>query len=213
VDEDIDEVSNNDRPLVTGFLTKGDMKQTSFLFFVATVISGFLAGYTAFFFIMTFTALYYVYSAPPTRFKLIPFFSSFIIGLCSLTLFMAGFYLIFPVKYVSAFPTRMIWAVVLIFFLHSHIRDVKDVLGDKKAGIKTVPVLFGDKWGVKVTGFISSLAFILVPFFLGSYIIFATAIPSALANYYFINKKPYVEKYVFYTYFVFVLATLLLLIF
>jgi 4-hydroxybenzoate polyprenyltransferase len=211
VDEDIDEVSNNDRPLVVGVLSKEDMKQASAIFFFLTLISGFLAGYTAFFFVLSFTALYYVYSAPPTRFKLIPFFSSFIIGLCCLVLVMSGFYLISPIKFVSVFPFKLILAVVILNFLHSHIRDVKDVEGDKVAGVRTAPVIFGDKWGIKVVGYLSSLAFILVPFFLGSYIIFVTAIPAALINYYLITKKPYKEKYVFYTYFAFIFLSLLLL--
>jgi 4-hydroxybenzoate polyprenyltransferase len=211
VDEDIDEVSNTDRPLVAKILSKEDMKQASIIFVIATFISGFLAGYTAFFFIMTFTALYYIYSAPITRFKLIPFFSSFIISLCSLTLVMAGFYLISPIKYVAIFPHKLIVAIIILFFLHSHIRDVKDVEGDKLAGVKTVPVIFGDKWGVKVVGIMSSLAFILVPIFLGAYVVFATAIPATLVNYYFITKKPFVEKYIFYTYFIFVILSFLLL--
>lgn len=211
-DEDVDAVSNTGRPLITKSLSKEDMKQASVLFLATSLVSGFLAGYTAFFFVLAFTALYYIYSAPPTRFKLIPFFSSFIIGLCCLTGVLAGFFLLSPLKYVSVFPARLALAVVVVFFLGSHIRDMKDIEGDKKAGIKTVPVLLGDVWGPKVVGFFAALAFLLVPVFSGAYILFAPAIPAALAVYYFVNRKPYAEKYVFRTYFTFVLAGLLLLL-
>lgn len=211
VDEDIDAVSNTDRPLIINSLDKEDMKQSAFMFLTASLISGFLAGYIAFFFVLTFTALYYIYSAPPTRFKLIPFFSSFLIGLCCLTAVLAGFFLLSPLKYVSAFPSKLALAVVVIFFLGSHIRDMKDVEGDKKAGIKTVPVIFGDIWGARVVGVFTGLAFLLVPVFSGIYILFATAIPGALVSYYFVNRKPYKEKFIFRTYFIFTLASFLLL--
>jgi len=211
VDEDIDAISNTDRPLIINTLNKEDMKQSAFIFLIASLISGFLAGYTAFFFVLTFTALYYIYSAPPTRFKLIPFFSSFLIGLCCLTATLSGFFLLSPIKYVSAFPSRIALAVVVIFFFGSHLRDMKDIEGDKKAGIKTVPVLFGNIWGPRIVGIFAALAFLLVPIFSGIYILFALAIPASLTAYYFVNRKPYKEKYIFRIYFLFVLVSFLLL--
>jgi 4-hydroxybenzoate polyprenyltransferase len=212
VDEDIDAVSNANRPLIANSLSKEDMKQTAAIFLVASLISGFLAGYTAFFFVLVFTALYYIYSTPPTRFKIIPFFSSFIIGLCTLTAVMAGFFLLSPLKYVSTFPPRLALAVVVIFSLLTSTRDMKDIEGDKKVGIKTIPILFGDVWGQRVIGIFASLSFLLIPIFSGIYILFAPAIPAAIIVYYFVNRKPYVEKYIFRTYFAFVLAGILLLL-
>ncbi|MFH1714542.1 MAG: UbiA family prenyltransferase [Candidatus Nealsonbacteria bacterium] len=140
-----------------------------------------------------------------------PFFSSFIIGLCTLTAVMAGFFLLSPLKYVSTFPLRLALAVVVIFSLLISTRDMKDIEGDKKAGIKTVPIVFGDIWGPRVVGIFAALAFLLVPIFLRAYILFIAAIPAALAVYYLVNKKPYKEKYIFRTYFVFVLISLLFL--
>lgn len=212
-DEDTDKISNPDRPLVSNTLSELDMKQSAFMFLVASLISGFLAGYTAFFFVLTFTALYYIYSASPTRFKLIPFFSSFLIGFCCLTAVLAGFFLVSPLKYVSIFPVRLILAVVVLFFLGSHIRDLKDIDGDKAAGIKTVPVLFGDVWGPRIVGIFTSLAFLLVPVFLKIYLLFISAVPAAVVVYYFINRKPYQEKYIFQIYFTFIFASFLLLVF
>lgn len=212
VDEDIDAVSNANRPLITNALNREDLKQTAAIFLTLSLLSAFLAGYTAFFFVLTFTALYYIYSVPPTRFKIIPFFSSFIISLCSLTAVMAGFFLLSPLKYVSAFPVRLILAVVVIFFLGSHIRDMKDIEGDKKAGIKTVPVIFGDIWGPRAVGIFAGLAFLLVPIFSKIYILFIAAIPASIAVFHFINRKPYKEKFIFRTYFIFVFVSFVLLL-
>lgn len=210
-DEDIDKVSNSGRPLITNLLSKEDMKQAATLFLVASLLSAFLAGYSAFFFVLAFTALYYIYSAPPTRFKTVPFFSSFLIGLCCLTAVMAGFFLLSPIKYASAFPPKIALAVVIIFSLLTSVRDMKDIEGDKKAGIKTTPIVFGDVWGPRVVGIFAGLSYILVPIFSGVYLIFITAIPAAITSYYFVNRKPYVEKPIFLIYFAFILTSLILL--
>src|SRR3989338_378094 len=91
------------------------------------------------------------------------------------------------------------------------IRDIKDIEGDKKAGIKTVPIIFGDVWGVRVVGFLAGLSYILIHVFLGINILFVAAIPCALATYYFANKKPYKEKFIFMIYFAFILVSALLI--
>ena len=212
VDEEIDKISNPKRPLITGMLSKEDMKQMGAVFLLASLLSGFLAGYISFFLVLAFTALYYVYSAPPTRFKFIPLFSSFIIGLCYLTAALSGFFLISPIKQVSAFPSKLIVAVVVIIALLAHARDMKDVGGDKAAGIKTTLVLFGEIWGPRIVGILAAFSFVLVPVFSGIYVLFASAIPAAVISFYFITKKPYKEKPVVWTYFWFIFFSFLLLI-
>jgi len=211
-DEDTDKISNAARPLISNTLSKWDMKQMGAVFIVISLVSAYLAGYTAFFFVLTFTALYYIYSVPPTRFKLIPFFSSFIISLCMLAAILAGFFLVSPIKYVSAASPRLILAVVVIFSLLSNVRDMKDISGDKSAGIKTLPVILGDVWGPRVVALCAMFSFILIPIFSGFYILFLTAVPTAFASWYFINKKPYSEKPLDKIYFAFMFLSFLLLL-
>lgn len=214
VDEEIDKVSNTDRPLIEGGLTKDDMKTGSLLFLFASLVGGYFSGYASFFFLTAFTALYYIYSAPPTRFKLIPFFSSFLIGLCCLAVVLAGFFLTIPLKSGALVPTKLVYGVVIIFFLWSHIRDMKDIEGDSKAGVKTVPVIFGPKWGPRVVGVLAGLAYLLVPVFTKFYSLVPIALGAALLTYFFSIKKPYREKPLFFVYDGFVIlsiATLLLL--
>lgn len=208
----IDEVTNQERPLVKGAVSAKDMKQASSIFLFATLLSGYIAGFSALFFVLAFTALYYVYSANPSRLKLIPFFSSFLIALCCLAAVLAGFYLISPVKNLSVFPDKLTIAIVLLYFLFANIRDMKDIEGDKKAGIKTVPILFGDVWGPRLVGSMAGLSFLLVPVLLGIYTLFIAAVPAALAIYFYITRKPYVEKPVFNTYISFIIASIILLL-
>jgi 4-hydroxybenzoate polyprenyltransferase len=176
------------------------------------MVSGYIAGFSAFFFVLVFTALYYIYSANPSRLKLIPFFSSFLIALCCLSAVLAGFFLLSPVKNLSVFPDKLAGAVVLLYFLFANIRDMKDIEGDKKAHVMTVPLLFGDVWGPRVVGGMAALAFLLVPVFVGIYSLFVSAVPAAAAIYFYITRKPYAEKPVFNTYFSFIVGSIIVLL-
>jgi len=147
------------------------------------------------------------------RFKLIPLFSSFLIGLCYSTAALAGFFLVSPLKNVSAFPPKLFVAIVVIITFLSHARDMKDINGDKAFGVKTVPVLFGDVWGPRIVGTLTGISFILIPLFSGLNILYLSAVPAGLFSYYFVNRKPYFEKPLFRIYFFFVFASILLLLF
>jgi geranylgeranylglycerol-phosphate geranylgeranyltransferase len=206
VDEDIDAVSNADRPLIQRILTTEDLRYSALISLVASLLAGYLSGYYAFFSILAFTALYYVYSAPPTRFKRIPFFATFLIGLCNLSAFVAGYFFLSADKDLRALPAGAIVLVTLFYSLLPNIRDLKDIEGDKKAGIKTVPVLFGKK----VTGILSGSAYLLVPFLTGIYWLHALSIPACYLTYRFSIRKSYVERPLFAIYFVFVALCLAL---
>lgn len=203
-DTAIDTVSNADRPLIRGALSQGDMRQAAHLFLLLTVSCGLLCGPNVCFFLLSFTALYYVYSAPPTRYKLVPFLSSFLIALGCLSVVAVGFFALAPVKDITLLPPHVVVGIIAIFFLWSHIRDMKDIEGDREAGVYTVPVLFGAVWGPRVVGLLSSAAYLLVPVFFAAP--FFLAFPAAFLNYYVVIKKPYREWPVFTVYVVFVLA-------
>jgi 4-hydroxybenzoate polyprenyltransferase len=209
-DISIDEISNKNRPLVQKKLDYQDLNQLLIILPVLFFISGYLAGFAPLFFVLCFSGLYYAYSARPTRFKIIPIFSSFIISLCALSMVLAGFFIIYPYKDLSLFPTKILVGIVVIYFLSSHIKDLKDLEGDAKSGIKTLPVMLGSLWAPKVVGVLSSLAYLLVPIFL-SKIFLVTAIPFAITNYLLINRKPYQEKIVFFNYFIFIIFSFVLI--
>lgn len=213
VDLPIDKVSNKWRPLVGGELSVQDAKQSLGIFLLISVLAGYLSGFLPFFFMLSFTALYYMYSAEPTRYKLIPLFSSFLIGLCCISAFLSGFFIISPVKDITVLPFKYLYMIFVFYFLFWHIRDIKDIEGDKNAGVITVPVLFGDYWGPRVVAILSSLAFLIVPLFLSNYFILIPAVGAVLGNYYFVLKKPYSEKPLFINYLIFLVIVFVLMIF
>lgn len=211
-DEKIDEVSNKNRPLIENSLTHQNMRQTAFIFLVMSLLGGYISGYYAFFAILAYTALYYVYSAPPARFKLIPFFSTFIIGLCNLSAALAGFFLLSNSKILATFPTAAVAGIVIFYSLLPNFRDIKDIEGDTKERIITVPVLFGPIWGPRVVGLMCALSYLLVPLFIKNYYLFLLAFPSALITYALCTRKNYKESPLFIVYFLFFFLSVALIL-
>lgn len=162
-DESIDRISNTDRPLVTGALTREVMKDGALVALLLTLFGGLALGSYALFWLSTFTAAYYVYSVSPLRLKRVPILSSFLIGIASIAFMLLGFYLVSLDQTYAAFPERIVFLVVAFMTLFSNFRDLKDIEGDRAAGIKTLPVLLGDRRARRVMGIMTVGAYALVP--------------------------------------------------
>jgi chlorophyll synthase len=211
-DIDIDRISNADRPLPQGEAGASDMRTAEIIFFLLALTAGYLSGYYAFFCVLAFNVLYYIYSAPPIRLKRLPVFSTFVIGFCSLAAAMAGFFTFSPVKEVSAFPAALIVGIVAFFSLMPNVRDLKDFAGDRAAKIWTIPTMFGPIWGFRIVGAMAALGYLLIPLIAFRPILFFGAIPAAGLTYWLATRKPYVEWPMFVVYFVFALFLGLLIL-
>lgn len=209
-DTTIDAVSNTNRPLPSNTLSESDMREASRIFLYISITSAYIAGYYAFFATITFIALYYVYSMPPTRLKKVPFLSSFIISLACTTMVIAGFFTFSQSKMTSTLPISAIVAIVIISFLWANVRDLKDVAGDTKEGILTLPVLFGNVWGPRIVGIFASISYIIAALYINLISIYIISFIWATATYYFCARKTYTEKPLFILYFSWVTFALIL---
>jgi len=208
-DTAIDAVSNPGRPITAGALSSKEMRGSGYAWLFSALIGAFLAGYYPFYMVLVYTAAYYIYSVPPLRLKRIPFLSSFLISLAVLSTVLAGFFFASYEKRLDAFPIFWTVGIILIFSLAVNIRDLKDVEGDRKEGIGTLPVLLG-RTGERLTGIFLAVSFILVPVFLKLPVLFLVAAPAATAAYLLAARKPYHEKYIFILYFAFAAAAALI---
>lgn len=213
VDLESDRLTNANRPLVTGKLSVADVQSANRIFLLLAVVGGYLAGSYAFYFVLTFIALYYIYSVPPLHLKRFMFVNSFIISLCALTAVLAGFYLVSADDRVGAFPPSWLYLIVGVYFLLANVKDIKDGAGDRKVGVYTVVSVFGDVRGKQIVAGMVALGLALIPLATGKEELWFTAVPAALAGAYLIQKKPFVERHLFYAYFVFLIASALLLLF
>ncbi|MFC1700953.1 UbiA family prenyltransferase, partial [Patescibacteria group bacterium] len=193
-DQKIDFVSNKKRPLIVGTLCESDIKIFNFFFLIWAILGGFLVGHYALFMIIAFTALYYVYSSPLLQLKRFVILNSFIISLCCLSAVFAGFFTVSENSKMSAFPINWLLLIVFVFVLSVNIKDIKDIKGDRRQSIHTIPVIFGEKKGKKYIGIMFALSFLIVPYFSGLKILWYISILSAIIGYYLVNKKVFCEQ-------------------
>jgi 4-hydroxybenzoate polyprenyltransferase len=212
VDKNSDAISNANRPLVSGSLSDTDVKNLSLFFLAWSILGGFLSGNYILFFLLAFTASYYIYSAPPTRLKRVPILSTFMIALATLSAALSGFYAVSEEKTLAAFPLRYIVLILLAVTLGAVFKDIKDIEGDKAEGLKTLPVIFGEKNGKRVVGLLLGIAFLLVPAILWRRVLFWPSVAFGVAAYFLINAKTYRERFVFVLYFLYIAITALLLL-
>ncbi len=208
-DISIDAISNPSRPLISGEMSKEEMKELGYIWFVASLLGAYSVGYYPFFMILVFTSAYYVYSANPYRLKRIPILSSFLISIACLSTILSGFFWISGDKKFSAFPAILIYGVIVMMTLASNMRDIKDVDGDRAGGIMTLPVILGAR-GVEITGALLGLSFLLVPIFFSNYYLYFLGLPSGFLAYRFATRRPYQENYIFLLFFVFLVLSALL---
>ena len=208
-DINVDRVSNPERPLIRGELSVDDVKNANLIFLIWALVGGFLAGYYALFMMAAALALSHIYSVPPLRAKRLPLFATFLMSLAFLAVVLAGFYTLSGDKSIQAFPVRYLFLVIIGTTLGNNVKDMKDVEGDRAAGIKTIPVLFGEKNGRRIVGAFLALAFLLVPPILGIWRLIIPSLIAAALAYYFVNRKNYREWPVFVLYFIYVAIAVL----
>ena len=132
----IDRISNKGRPLVQGLI---GTDEASGLAAILLVISGILAVAVKrdFFCLWLFIwGLSYVYSSPPFRLRRFWPVSHVVLALIGASVFMSGACIAGPeVFYTVRAGTDISMCILPAFFFLCHIKDLKDIEGDRAAGI------------------------------------------------------------------------------
>ncbi len=154
-DREIDAVSNPHRPLVSGLASE---KQYHEMYMSCALLAAVLgvAGKVPVH-VLIFIFLAYVYSTPPARLKRFPVGSVFVA---------AGSVIAFHAGLVSsgarAFTGELVRVLLVMFLAFSAgivIKDLKDVEGDKRAGVATLFTTLGVKRGLVVATLLLAIAF------------------------------------------------------
>lgn len=213
VDVEIDKISNKKRPLVEkgSQISLDEWKNLKYIFLAFSLGFAFLAGLYSFIFILMFIFMYHIYSSKPFRFKNIPGISSLLIAIIFLLLVWMGFFMTAGTENLRAFPAKYIFGILVIFLLVENAKNIKDIEGDRKEGIKTLPVLLGETWGKIVVGLGLFLGAVLVPFvfYLNIYT-FSVSVFFGLILFLLTIRKNYTERYSFLTYFAFIIVFFIL---
>jgi 4-hydroxybenzoate polyprenyltransferase len=142
-DRRIDAVTNPGRPLFARGIEAEAYARTAVPFLLLAVFIGMLVRPIALLSMLLFCGLYYLYSVPPLRIKRLTLLSKLVIGANALNVFLLGWHL-------RGGDLADVPGVVFAFFLVgislvANFIDIKDVEGDRAAGIRTLPVWIGER--------------------------------------------------------------------
>lgn len=163
-DVESDKINAPERPLPAGMVTKQDVVWLS----IAVTALGFIAGY-----MISFTALLVVILAWAVgflynwRFKKTGLFGNLMVS------FSVGMTFIFGGIAVDQPFEKTVWSFSIMVFLinlgEEIAADAMDVIGDRRAGSRSLPVLFGSENALKISAVIFFLVTVVscLPYLLG----------------------------------------------
>jgi len=191
VDYDIDKISNNNRPLIGSKINKAIYCRLSWIILFIALFYPLMVSFKAFFMILLFIGNYFLYSMPPLRLKRIPLFSKMIISFNSLILVMLGF--IISTGKLEGFPVILIAFFLIGFTLAINFIDIKDYEGDKKVGIKTLPVVLGLKRSKFIIGLFWLIGYTLISLIINNFYLIVLFFILGIIEFILINREKYDE--------------------
>lgn len=197
-DLETDRLTNRTRPLVLGTVEKSTYLIAGVFCLAYSLLLSLLVRKEMFLGILAISTGYYLYSCKPFRIKKIPFISKLFIGMNSLAIAVCGFALASGT--LKDFPLTWALFILLPLSLSANFVDLKDTEGDRKMGVKTLPVLFGEK---KAKAFIAACTistYLMAAILINIILFYPLAILMALLHCYLLYRKPYNEKPVFIVY-------------
>ncbi len=209
-DREIDIVSNKKRAIVSKSIEIAKYKKMALAFLLGGLFYAAMAGFETFFFMLVFAGNYFLYSMPPFRLKRIPIISKALISFNSLILILLGF--VFITGNLADFPIAII-AIFLIGFTFSiNFIDLKDTKGDKKTGIKTLPVLVGIRNAKIITGIFFAATYLSFTAIVKEWWALPTLVILAIIQFILINRKTCNEKPVLGLYILSIIALIIYLV-
>lgn len=190
-DYSIDLISNSSRPLQKNVLNNRLYKEFGVIMFILSVIGGLMIGikFAGLFIVYQFIA--FIYSAPPFRLKQFPVIATFLSAIASLIILFIGFTLFSGDQNLQDLSWRIILLFLITLTLSLPIKDFKDIAGDKKDAIYTIPVIFGEKTGRLIIAINVFISFLLSVFFLNAFDLFWWALLFGGISFFIIlSRKP-----------------------
>jgi len=151
------------------------------------------------FLIILFMGNCFLYFMPPFRLKRAPFFSKIILSFNSFIVLLVGYFL--GTNRLDV-PSNVKAFFLIPFTVALNFIDIKNYKEDRKAGIKTLPVLVGSRNSKLIIGFFFLLAYFFVYSMLDNVLLLPIFLLFSLLQFLTINSKKYREEMVFFLYFV-----------
>jgi len=210
-DIEADRLTNTHRPLVMQTVFRREYLAAGvFCLLWSLVIAGFI-GLPILLGILTISFGYFFYSCRPLRLKRIPVLAKSIIGFNSWVASLCGFFLMGGELH--NFPPEWLLFILVPLSLAANFIDLKDTEGDRKAGVKTLPVLMGEPRARLIIAIASVASYAMASCFVNLLFVYILAGSMALLHVYFLYRKPYREAPVFVVYILSIWALIVILVF
>ncbi len=145
-DRAIDNETNTSRPLSTGEVSSALYGAIGSGFFVVSIFLPAIVSMKSALFLLVYQALAWVYSAPPFRLKRFPVVASFASAVASVLILFLGFMLFSTHGTIAYIPVSFISLFLFGYTVSIPLKDFKDISGDGKNSVWTLPVLLGVRW-------------------------------------------------------------------
>lgn len=209
-DIEVDKISNNNRPLISGVINKEIMSTVSWVCFGWALLGGWLLGLGAMSGVVIFLVGYLLHSVKPFRFKKISLLANTLIAVSCLGAAYAGFFTSSESQSIAKFPLSVAALILAAFSLSVHVKDIKDISGDAAAKIPTLLTTYGERLGKRIIGVLLAISFCMPALLLNQLQLWFTGAVSGIIGYTLVQRKLYNERYIFILYFIYAAASLLL---
>jgi len=118
-----------------------------------------LASFEVFALVLGMLLVSWLYSMPPFRAKRFPMLSTFSLALVSLLACYAGFFASGAAS-VEQFPWNYGLLVLVFVSLGFNAKDLKDMGADREAGVKSLPVMFGEENARRIISLLVAIAYL-----------------------------------------------------
>jgi chlorophyll/bacteriochlorophyll a synthase len=197
-DLEIDKISNPLRPLPKEIFSASEYAHLGIVFFLLSLLGGVTVGFNFFVLLLAYQIIAWFYSAPPYRLKKFPIVATFVSSLASLMVLFLGYILMSSDQTIYALSWRIILLLIICYTIAIPIKDFKDIEGDKKYGIWTIPVIFGEKNGRLIVAISHFCSYILSVFFLNELKLFFWALVFGVISYAIVLSKKIDPRRIFW---------------
>jgi 4-hydroxybenzoate polyprenyltransferase len=190
----VDNISNSHRPLQKKIFTMDEYWQLGIIMFILSLVGGLAIGASFAVLLLVYQIVAWFYSAPPYRLKRVPVVATFFGSLASVIVLFIGFALFSGEDKLGIFPWRIAFMLIFGLTLSLPIKDFRDIEGDKKDGVLTIPVLFGRDLGLLAVGAAIFISFVSSVFFLNEMRLFWWAMLCGIASFWIMNAPSWRNK-------------------
>jgi 4-hydroxybenzoate polyprenyltransferase len=144
-DEEIDRISNPHRPLISQTLSRESYKALGWTLGIVSVWFAAIAHPFSAIYLIVYHAFAFLYNAPPFRLKRFPILATFTGAIASVSVLFAGYAFVDKALSIEHLPWQIIALLVFAYTISLPAKDFKDIAGDSVNGIKTLPVILGER--------------------------------------------------------------------